>query len=205
MGILNGNWKVYTDPEWAVGKKRATEENRRLSGLNWSDESVLVTRHIDTEKKIQSWKWATVEEVSDPEYDPWIYTTAKKVWNKDDPKILEEHRGGYEFLCQPSTGTVYYRRLNADGSRSSVEFNKLKSGRKIHKSLLERIGEIKAKIRKSPSPSSAGYINAPYIPIMKKPTFLDPNSFTPNKRILTRYGKKLVSPKYYGVVTVKTL
>ena len=125
------------------------------------------------------------------------------MWNKNDPNVLEERRGGYEFLCQPSTGTTYYRKLNADGGRSEVEFSRLKSGSKIHKTLTERIGRIEAKIRKSAL--GVGYINAPYIPMLKTPTLLDPHSFTPNKGILARYGKKLISPTFYGTVTVKNL
>jgi hypothetical protein len=38
----------------------------------------------------------------------------------------------------------------------------------------------------------AGYFYAPYIPLLSTPTVLDPNSYTPNKGIMTRYGKKLI-------------
>jgi hypothetical protein len=53
----------------------------------------------------------------------------------------------------------------------------------------------------------AGYFYAPYIPLLSTPTVLDPNSFTPNKGIMTRYGKKLIEDGslYYGVVTVSGL
>lgn len=53
----------------------------------------------------------------------------------------------------------------------------------------------------------AGYFYAPYIPLLSTPTVLDPNSFTPNKGIMTRYGKKLIEDGglYYGVVTVSNL
>lgn len=52
-----------------------------------------------------------------------------------------------------------------------------------------------------------GYIYGPYIPLLSTPTVMDPNSFTPNKGILTRYGKKLVEDGglYYGVITVTNL
>ncbi len=53
----------------------------------------------------------------------------------------------------------------------------------------------------------AGYFYAPYIPLLSTPTVLDPNSFTPNKGVMTRYGKKLIEDGglYYGVVTVTNL
>lgn len=53
----------------------------------------------------------------------------------------------------------------------------------------------------------SGYFYAPYIPLVSTPTVLDPNSFTPNKGIMTRYGKKLIEDGglYYGVLTVSNL
>ena len=53
----------------------------------------------------------------------------------------------------------------------------------------------------------AGYFYAPYIPLLSTPTVLDPNSFTPNKGIMTRYGKKLIEDGglYYGTITVTNL
>ena len=53
----------------------------------------------------------------------------------------------------------------------------------------------------------SGYFYAPYIPLLSTPTVLDPNSFTPNKGIMTRYGKKLIEDGglYYGTITVSNL
>ena len=60
---------------------------------------------------------------------------------------------------------------------------------------------------KGPSVLDSGYFYAPYIPLLSTPTVLDPNSFTPNKGIMTRYGKKLIEDGglYYGVITVSNL
>ena len=60
---------------------------------------------------------------------------------------------------------------------------------------------------KGSSVLDSGYFYAPYIPLLSTPTVLDPNSFTPNKGIMTRYGKKLIEDGglYYGVVTVSSL
>ena len=53
----------------------------------------------------------------------------------------------------------------------------------------------------------SGYFYAPYIPLLSTPTVLDPNSFVPNKGIMTRYGKKLIEDGglYYGTITVSNL
>ena len=53
----------------------------------------------------------------------------------------------------------------------------------------------------------SGYFYAPYIPLLSTPTILDPNSFTPNKGIMTRYGKKLIEDGglYYATITVSNL
>lgn len=63
----------------------------------------------------------------------------------------------------------------------------------------------KAKLRgyKRTSYLDSGYFYAPYIPIVQSPVVIDPESFTPNKGILTRYGRKLLDEgkQYYGKVS----
>ena len=49
----------------------------------------------------------------------------------------------------------------------------------------------------------AGYIYAPYVPLQLTPTMYNPFNFTPIKGILTRYAKKMVNNRYYGVINVK--
>ncbi len=53
----------------------------------------------------------------------------------------------------------------------------------------------------------AGYFYAPYIPLLSTPTVLDPNSYTPSKGIMTRYGKKLIEDGglYYATINVSNL
>lgn len=51
----------------------------------------------------------------------------------------------------------------------------------------------------------AGYIYAPYIPLQLTQTIYDPNDFTPRKGIMTRYAKKMVNNRFYGVVCVDNL
>jgi hypothetical protein len=45
-------------------------------------------------------------------------------------------------------------------------------------------------------------VYAPYIPFQLTPAVLDPDDFSPRKGILTRYAKKVVNNKYFGLVRV---
>jgi hypothetical protein len=51
----------------------------------------------------------------------------------------------------------------------------------------------------------AGYIYAPYIPLQLTQTIYDPNDFTPRKGIMTRYAKKMVNNRFYGVVYIDNI
>ena len=51
----------------------------------------------------------------------------------------------------------------------------------------------------------AGYIYAPYVPLQLTPTMYNPFNFTPIKGIMTRYAKKMVNNRYFGVIDVKGL
>lgn len=51
----------------------------------------------------------------------------------------------------------------------------------------------------------AGYIYAPYIPLQLTQTITDPNDFTPRKGILTRYAKKMVNNRFYGVIYIDNI
>ena len=39
----------------------------------------------------------------------------------------------------------------------------------------------------------SGYFYAPYVPMFKTPVALDPNTFNPQRGILSRYGKKIMA------------
>jgi hypothetical protein len=49
----------------------------------------------------------------------------------------------------------------------------------------------------------AGYIYAPYVPLQLTPTMYNPFTMTPIKGIMTRYAKKMVNNRYFGVITAK--
>jgi hypothetical protein len=51
----------------------------------------------------------------------------------------------------------------------------------------------------------AGYIYAPYVPLQLTPTMYNPFNFTPIKGIMTRYAKKMVNNRYFGLIDVHGL
>jgi hypothetical protein len=51
----------------------------------------------------------------------------------------------------------------------------------------------------------AGYIYAPYVPLQLTPTMYNPFNMTPIKGIMTRYAKKMVNNRYFGVIDVRGL
>jgi len=52
--------------------------------------------------------------------------------------------------------------------------------------------------RKGSSFLESGYVYAPYVPLQTTPTIFDPNTFTPRKAVMTRYGKAFVRPDMYN-------
>lgn len=50
-----------------------------------------------------------------------------------------------------------------------------------------------------------GAVYAPYIPLITTPIIYDPNNLTPRKGVLTRYGKKIVRPEFYGRIVIEGL
>lgn len=60
---------------------------------------------------------------------------------------------------------------------------------------------------KGSSVLDAGMFYAPYIPLLSTPTVLDPNSYSPSKGIMCRYGKKLIEDGglYYATINVSNL
>jgi hypothetical protein len=51
----------------------------------------------------------------------------------------------------------------------------------------------------------AGFVYAPYVPLMLFPAVVNPNNFSKVLGIMTRYAKKMVNNRFYGVVNVKGL
>lgn len=125
-------------------------------------------------------------------------------------------RGGANWIvCSAEAGAIFddLEYFHVDGS-ASPESEKYNLG-------VEKIGNLGPRyvVYKDPyMPANivllghkgntfleAGYIYAPYIPLQLTQTITDPNDFTPRKGIMTRYAKKMVNNRFYGVVFIDNI
>lgn len=125
-------------------------------------------------------------------------------------------RGGANWIvCSAEAGAIFddLEYFHVDGS-ASPENEKYNLG-------IEKIGQLGSRyvVYKDPYlPAQivlighkgntfleAGYIYAPYIPLQLTQTIYDPNDFTPRKGIMTRYAKKMVNNRFYGVVYIDNI
>lgn len=125
-------------------------------------------------------------------------------------------RGGANWVvCSAEAGAIFddleYFHVDTSASPESEKYN---LG-------VEKIGNLGSRyvVYKDPYlPSSlvllghkgntfleAGYIYAPYIPLQLTQTITDPNDFTPRKGIMTRYAKKMVNNRFYGVIYIDNI
>lgn len=60
---------------------------------------------------------------------------------------------------------------------------------------------------KGPTVLDSGMMYCPYIPLLSTPTVVNPDSYTPSKGLMTRYGKKLIEDGglYYATINVSNL
>lgn len=59
--------------------------------------------------------------------------------------------------------------------------------------------------RRGSSFLESGYVYAPYVPLQVTPTIFGTEDFVPRKGVMTRYGKKMVRPDFYGLVVIQDL
>jgi len=59
--------------------------------------------------------------------------------------------------------------------------------------------------RKGASFLESGYVFAPYVPLQVTPTIFGTEDFVPRKGVMTRFGRKMVRPDFYGLVVVEDI
>jgi hypothetical protein len=146
--------------------------------------------------------------VTQKEWNQTLMTQINKVSAQIHKAML---RGGANWIvCSTEVGSVLedIEKFHAANSADTPQFN---MG-------IEQIGTLGVRytVYKDPYLPSwvclighkgktfmdTGYVYAPYIPFQLTPVVLDPGDFTPRKGIMTRYAKKVVNNKYYGLVRV---
>lgn len=124
-------------------------------------------------------------------------------------------RGGANWVvCSPEIAAVFNDLEYFHASDASAEETKFSLG-------IEKVGNVANRYtvyvdayapsgvvlvgHKGDSIFHAGYIYAPYVPLMLMPKTINPADFKPVMGIMTRYAKKVVNNRFYGKVLVQNL
>jgi hypothetical protein len=124
-------------------------------------------------------------------------------------------RGGANFIvCSAEVSAIFDDLEYFHVSNASPEQDKYNMG-------IERVGALAGRYQvyrdpyfpadtilighKGTSLLDTGYIYAPYVPLQLTPTMYNPFTFAPVKGIMTRYAKKMVNNRFYGVVKVQNV
>lgn len=124
-------------------------------------------------------------------------------------------RGGANWVvCSPEIAAVMNDLEYFHASDASAEETKFSLG-------IEKVGSVANRYtvyvdayapagvvligHKGDSIFHAGYIYAPYVPLMLMPKTINPADFKPVMGIMTRYAKKVVNNRFYGKVIVQNL
>ncbi len=122
-------------------------------------------------------------------------------------------RGGANWLvCSPEVASIFetatagFAPTMSDTFTSSLGIQyvgTVNSKWRLYKDPLFPTGQILCGY-KGDSYMDSGYFYCPYVPLTQTPTVLDPDSFTPRKGLITRYGKKLLreGSKFYGRMSI---
>jgi hypothetical protein len=124
-------------------------------------------------------------------------------------------RGGANWVvCSPEIAAIFNDLEYFHASDASAEETKFSLG-------IEKVGSVANRYNvfvdayapagvvlighKGDSIFHAGYIYAPYVPLMLMPKTINPADFKPVMGIMTRYAKKIVNNRFYGKVLVQNL
>jgi len=136
--------------------------------------------------------------------------------NQISAKIMKfTLRGGANWVvCSPEIAAVFNDLEYFHASDASAEETKFSL-------VIEKVGNVANRYtvyvdayapagvvlvgHKGDSIFHAGYIYAPYVPLMLMPKTINPADFKPVMGIMTRYAKKVVNNRFYGKVLVQNL
>lgn len=147
----------------------------------------------------------------------WFQTIGTKIQKLSNKIYQKTLRSGANFLvCAPALGTVleaipgFASTGDGDVSKQTYAFGIAKGGTlsggaiKIYKNPHQTESQCLLGFRGSQFLES-GAVFAPYIPLIMTPLVYDPDTYTPSKGLLTRFGKKMLRPEFYGILKVAGL
>lgn len=159
---------------------------------------------------VSAWDFATALGDTIKEKYESLYVKLVEIGNVVHRKTL---RGGANWIvCSPEvaslfeTATAGFAPTMSDTFTSSLGIQyvgTINSKWRMYKDPLFPTGQILMGY-KGESYMDSGYFFCPYVPLTQTPTVLDPDSFTPRKGLMTRYGKKLLreGAKFYARCSV---
>jgi len=144
----------------------------------------------------------------------WNQTLVERINDVSAVMYRKIVAGSANFIvCGPEIANIlestsgYYGNVAVGDDKGSL--NVVKQGSIAHKFDVYVTPYIAKQLilvgRKGSGFLETGYVYAPYVPLMIFPLLHDPESFTPRKAVMTRYGKKMVRPDFYGIVLVQDL
>lgn len=158
-----GKWVIYKDPDPIFSQIREDgmkidKKNRQLDDVDFSK-----AYYCD-----ESGKHATVEQLSSPDFKPWVIVYGKSI-SRSNIK--------WQFLYQPATETILVKPNSYESIKQGVAWRKIKCTRLIHKKLKAKLELIEPEISKDyllgysgNSVLSTGFFFAPYVPVYTTPT-----------------------------------
>lgn len=144
----------------------------------------------------------------------WFQTIGTKLQKMSNRIHTLTVRGGANFMvCSPQVATVLEAipgfAPDTDGDKFKFAMGSQKIGAINNRFQVYKVPYMKENVilmgYRGSQWLETGAVYSPYIPLIMTPLVLDPDNFTPRKGVLTRYGKKVTRPEFYGKLYIEGL
>ncbi len=192
------------------------DADQELTAVLAQEINLEIDREILTDLRlnagtVSAWDYSTALGQTIKERYESLYVKIVEMSNVIHRKTL---RGGANFLVtSPEVASIFETATAGFGPTMSDTFTSslgiqyvgtINSKWRLFKDPLFPPGQILLGY-KGDSYLDSGYYFCPYVPLTQTPVVLDPESFTPRRGLMTRYGKKLLreGSKFYGRLSVQ--
>lgn len=191
------------------------DADEELTAMLAQEVNLEIDREILTDLRlgagtVSAWDYATAEGDTIKEKYESLYVKMVQLTNVIQRKTL---RGGANFIVtSPEVAAIFEASVAGFAPTISDTFTSSMG--------IQYVGAINSKWRLFKDPQfptgqlllgykgdnafDTGYYYCPYVPLTQTPVVYDPESFTPRRGLMTRYGKKMLreGAKYYGRVSI---